>query len=338
MIDSMRKKIWLAGGAVPTLLIVYLLLSWFWPLGIEQQVVAIKPGRALAGVTRDLYDLQILPDRFSFRVLASLTGSSKKIKAGEYRLEPGMSQRQILSMFVDGRQVVYSVLAVEGSTFSDFLQSLATNEKIDFTLSGLTPVQIMERLSYGQQHPEGRFFPDTYTFTAGTKDIDLLRQAYFKMKAELEKMWQERDENLPYRSIDEALIMASIIEKETGRPEDRTRIAAVFVNRLRKGMRLQTDPTVIYGMGRSFDGNLRKKDLLKDGPYNTYTRRGLPPTPISLPGRESLYAALHPAPTNDLYFVSRGDGSSHFSETYKEHERAVHKYQLGGNKQGAGQK
>ena len=338
MIDSKRKRALLVGGSVPALLIFYLVFSWFWPLSFESQVIAIKQGRALTGVTRDLVEQDILPDRFSFRVLARITGAATKIKAGEYRFEPGMSQHQILSMMVEGRQVVYSVLAVEGTTFADFLQSLATHEKVDFTLGGLTPVQIMERLSYGQQHPEGRFFPDTYTFTAGTKDIDLLRQAYFKMKAELDKLWKERAENLPYRNIDEALIMASIIEKETGRPEDRTRIAAVFVNRLRKGMRLQTDPTVIYGLGRNFDGNLRKRDLQKDGPYNSYTRKGLPPTPISLPGRDSLYAALHPASTNDLYFVSRGDGSSQFSETYKEHELAVRKYQLGGNKQGAASK
>lgn len=338
MIDIKNKKLWLASALLPSLLIVYFLISWFRPLGFEQQLLVIKPGRALAGVTRELYQHQILPDRFSFRVLAQLSGNAKKIKAGEYHFEPGMSEHQILTMLVEGRQVVYSILAVEGSTFSDFLQALATNEKIEFTLSGLTPMQIMERLSYGQQHPEGRFFPDTYTFTAGTKDIDLLRQAYFKMKAELETMWKERATDLPYKNMDEALIMASIIEKESGRPEDRTRIAAVFVNRLRKGMRLQTDPTVIYGLGRSFDGNLRKKDLLKDGPYNTYTRRGLPPTPISLPGRDSLYAALHPALTNDLYFVSRGDGSSQFSETYIEHDRAVRKYQLGGNKQGTVEK
>jgi len=318
--------------SLPLLLIVYLLLVWNWPLQQDEQIHVIAPGRSLSTITRQLNEQGVLPDRISFHILARLTGSATRIQAGEYRFESGMSERQILSALVHGKQVLYSLRLIEGSTFSEFKQLLATQPKLEQTLTGLKPSQIMQRLSYANEHPEGRFFPDTYTYTAGTKDIDILRQAYVKMQKVLQAAWDNRADNLPYKNPYEALIMASIVEKETGRPEDRDRIAAVFVNRLRRGMRLQTDPTVIYGMGSQFDGNLRKRDLQRDTPYNTYTRKGLPPTPISLPGRDSIHAALHPAPTNDLYFVSRGDGSSEFSENYLDHNRAVQKYQLGGNR------
>jgi UPF0755 protein len=311
---------------------LYLVAVWHWPLRLTGNIHTVQPGSSMRAVSRQLYQQGVLPDGFSLRLLARLTGTSGKIKAGEYRFEPGMSQREILTAMVDGDQVRYSVLLVEGTTFADFLQTLARHEKLEHTLEDMSPEQIMDRLSYGNQHPEGRFFPDTYTFSAGTKDLDVLRQAYKKMEYELQREWGHRDTDLPYKNSYEALIMASIIEKETGRPEDRERIAAVFVNRLRRNMKLQTDPTVIYGLGSRFDGNLRKRDLQQDTPYNTYTRRGLPPTPISSPGLESLRAALHPAQTNDLYFVARGDGSSEFSETYREHNNAVRKYQLGGSK------
>lgn len=319
-------------ASMPFLGIFYLLLVWNWPLDQDEHIHVISPGRSLSTITRQLYEQDVLPDRFSFHILARLTGAAKRIQAGEYRFKSGTSEREILSALVHGKQVLYSIRLIEGSTFSDFMRSLESEPKLEQTLVGLKPSQIMQRLSYGNEHPEGRFFPDTYTFTAGTKDIEILREAYVKMQKVLQDAWDSRDENLPYKNSYEALIMASIVEKETGRPEDRDRIAAVFVNRLRRNMRLQTDPTVIYGMGSQFDGNLRKRDLQRDTPYNTYTRRGLPPTPISLPGRESILAALHPAPTNDLYFVSRGDGTSEFSENYIEHKSAVQKYQLGGEK------
>lgn len=319
-------------ASLPLIAIFYLLALWNWPLSQNDQIHVVSPGHSLSAITRQFYKEGVLPDRVSFRLLARLTGATKRIQAGEYRFSSGMSERQILSALVHGKQVLYSLRLVEGLTFSDFMKLLAEQPKLEQTLTGLTPSQIMQRLSYGNEYPEGRFFPDTYTYTAGEKDIDILRQAYTKMQKVLQDAWDNRAENLPYKNSYEALIMASIVEKETGRPEDRNRIAAVFVNRLRRNMRLQTDPTVIYGMGSKFDGNLRKRDLQRDTPYNTYTRRGLPPTPISLPGRESIHAALHPAPTNDLYFVSRGDGSSEFSENYIDHNRAVRKYQLGGNK------
>ncbi|MDX5151150.1 MAG: endolytic transglycosylase MltG [Acidiferrobacterales bacterium] len=316
-------------SSLPFLGVFYLLLVWNWPLDQDEQIHAIPPGHSLSAITRQLNELGVLPDRISFQILARLTGATKRIQAGEYRFKSGMNERDILSALVQGRQVKYSLRLIEGSTFADFLQLLASQPKLEQTLTGLKPSQIMQRLSYGNQYPEGRFFPDTYTYTAGTKDIDILRQAYVKMQKVLQTAWNDRADNLPYKTPYEALIMASIVEKETGRPEDRDRIAAVFVNRLRRNMRLQTDPTVIYGMGSQFDGNLRKRDLQRDTPYNTYTRKGLPPTPISLPGRDAIHAALHPAPTNDLYFVSRGDGTSEFSENYLDHNRAVRKYQLG---------
>ncbi len=318
--------------AMPLLALAYLIAVWFWPLNLTNAVHIVKPGASMTRVAQDLYKNDVLPDRFSMRLLARLTGVSTKIKAGEYAFKTGMSQRQILSALVNGDQVVYSLLVIEGTTFSDFLITLSQHPKTGKNLIGLSAAQIMERLSYGQQHPEGRFYPDTYTFTAGTPDMEILRKAYVTMQKELATLWEGRAPDLPYKNSDEALIMASIVEKETGRPEDRSRIAAVFVNRLRKRMRLQTDPTVIYGIGSKFDGNIRRRDLLKDTPYNTYTRSGLPPTPISLPGRDSIRAALHPAPTNDLYFVSRGDGTSQFSETLRQHNKAVRQYQLGGRK------
>lgn len=318
-------------ASLPILGVFYLLLVWNWPLSQDEQIHAIPPGHSLSAITRQLNEQDVLPDRISFQILARLTGATKRIQAGEYRFKSGMNERDILSALVHGKQVRYSLRLIEGSTFADFMQLLASQSKLEQTLTGLKPSQIMQRLSYGNENPEGRFFPDTYTYTAGTKDIDILRQAYVRMQTILQTAWNNRADNLPYKTQYEALIMASIVEKETGRPEDRDRIAAVFVNRLRRNMRLQTDPTVIYGMGSQFDGNLRKRDLQRDTPYNTYTRKGLPPTPISLPGRDAIHAALHPAPTNDLYFVSRGDGTSEFSENYIDHNRAVRKYQLGGN-------
>jgi len=319
-------------ASIPFLVIFYYLILWNWPLSQDGQIHVISHGASLGAINRELYLQGVLPDRYSFHLLAKFTGAAKRIQAGEYRFESGVSEREILSALIHGKQVLYSIRLVEGSTFSEFLKLLSEQPKIEQTLSGLKPSQIMQRLSYGNEYPEGRFFPDTYTFTAGTKDIDILRQAYTKMQTVLQSEWDNREKDLPYKNSYEALIMASIIEKETGRPEDRDRIAAVFVNRLRKKMRLQTDPSVIYGMGSQFDGNLRKRDLQTDTPYNTYTRGGLPPTPISLPGKQSIQAAMHPAPTNDLYFVSRGDGTSEFSENYIDHNRAVQKYQLG-NKQ-----
>ena len=202
--------------------------------------------------------------------------------------------------------------------------------KLTHTLAGLSPNAVMKRLGHAGEHPEGRFFPDTYYYTKGETDLMILAKAYDKMQKLLQQEWQGRVANLPLKDPYEALILASIVEKETGRADERRQIAGVFINRLRRGMRLQTDPTVIYGMGESFDGNLRLKDLRRDTPYNTYTRRGLPPTPVALPGKESLQAVLHPEASDALFFVARGDGSHEFSATLEQHNKAVIKYQLNG--------
>jgi UPF0755 protein len=220
------------------------------------------------------------------------------------------------------------VRLIEGWTFAQFRAALDANPALRHDTAGLNDAQVLGRLPAPEAHPEGLFFPDTYLFAKGSSDTAVLRRAYRAMQRHLKADWEARDPNLPYRTQYEALIMASLIEKETGRETERELIAGALVNRLRIGMRLQVDPTVIYGLGNTFNGNLKKVHLLEDGPYNTYTRSGLPPTPIAMPGRASLRSALHPAKTDALYYVSRGDGSSHFSRNLNEHNRAVTKYQL----------
>ena len=234
----------------------------------------------------------------------------------------------LLSHMVAGNTKSFSVTFVEGMRFDDMLRILADTPHITSVLTGLDHQEIMRRVGQPEQHPEGQFFPATYDFGHGSEDITILRRAYQRMRRELADAWRERDPELPYETPDEALVMASIIEKETGLASERAEIAGVFVRRLRRGMKLQTDPTVIYGLGAAFDGNLRRADLRRDTPYNTYTRHGLPPTPIALPGADAIHAALHPAPGNSLFFVARGDGSHQFSATLAEHNRAVRRYQL----------
>jgi UPF0755 protein len=233
----------------------------------------------------------------------------------------------LLSIFSKGAVIQRKLSVIEGWTFKQFRDELNTNPDLKHVTSNLSDAEILQRIGATETHPEGLFFPDTYHFAAGTRDLVILKRAYQTMQQRLQAAWATRDTSSPLQTPYQALILASIVEKETGAPSDRTMIAAVFVNRLRKGMLLQTDPTVIYGMGDKFDGNLRKRDLRADSPYNTYTRRGLTPTPIALPGLAALQATLHPAQTNALYFVSRGDGSSQFSSTLTAHNRAVNRYQ-----------
>ena len=255
-----------------------------------------------------------------------LSGQARLIKAGSYEIVPGTSPRQLLSMLVRGEETLKSVTLVEGWTFSQVLQALQKAEQLMPDTLALSPEMIMENLGKPGVHPEGRFFPDTYTYAKGSSDLAVLKRAARAMDRRLEAAWSLRSLETPLKSADEALILASIVEKETGKPSDRGQIGGVFTNRLRIGMPLQTDPTVIYGMGARFDGNLRKRDLQQDTPYNTYTRTGLPPTPIAMPGKAALLAAVQPAPTKALYFVSRGDGTSEFSENLDGHNRAVDKY------------
>lgn len=254
------------------------------------------------------------------------SGQARLIKAGSYELVPGTSPRTLLNMLVRGEETLKSVVFVEGWTFSQIRTALQKAEHITPDIIAQTPEMIMKQLGKPGVHPEGRFFPDTYTYAKGSSDLAVLKRAARAMDKQLAAAWGIRSTDTPLKSADEALILASIVEKETGRPADRAQIGGVFANRLRVGMLLQTDPSVIYGLGSGFDGNLRKRDLQLDTPYNTYTRSGLPPTPIAMPGKAALLAAVQPAPTKALYFVSRGDGTSEFSENLDGHNRAVNKY------------
>ncbi|RRD42376.1 endolytic transglycosylase MltG [Comamonadaceae bacterium OH3737_COT-264] len=254
-----------------------------------------------------------------------LSGQGSQVKAGYYEFASGDTPAQVMQRLIKGEQSLKSITFVEGWTFAQMRQLLA-QQPLAHETRGLSDAQVMEKLGRQGMHPEGRFFPDTYLYAKGSSDLAVLKQSLEAMDRMLEAAWQQRERSLPLKTPDEALILASIVEKETGRDSDRRRIAGVFVNRLNKGMLLQTDPTVIYGLGQQFDGRLRKRHLQTDTPWNTYTRAGLPPTPIAMPGRASLLAAVQPEKTTAYYFVARGDGSSEFSETLQQHNRAVDRY------------
>jgi len=255
------------------------------------------------------------------------SGQARKIRAGSYEVERGVTPRTLLNKMVRGDEVMATVRLIEGWTFKQFRAELARAPDLKQATAAMSETELMAAIGAPGIAAEGRFYPDTYAFSKGASDLAVLKRAYRAMKQQIDLAWAERPPNTPLRSADEALTLASIVEKETGAAKDRGLVAGVFNNRLRIGMPLQTDPTVIYGLGDRFDGNLRKKDLLADTPYNTYTRAGLPPTPISMPGRASLLAAVKPDATKALYFVARGDGSSQFSESLTDHNRAVNQYQ-----------
>ncbi|GAA4338965.1 endolytic transglycosylase MltG [Variovorax defluvii] len=291
--------------------------------------LSVEPGTTPKGVAQAVQAAgvavpwQLLYGWFRF------SGQDRQIRAGSYELERGVTPRLLLNMLVRGEEATRSVVLVEGWSFRQVRAALAKAEQLKPDSLGLSDEELMNHFGRPGVHPEGRFFPDTYTYSKGSSDLALLQRAMRAMDKKLEAAWSARASDLPLKSPDEALILASIVEKETGAAKDRAEIAAVFINRLRVGMPLQTDPAVIYGMGTRFDGNLRKKDLQTDTPWNTYTRPGLPPTPISMPGKAALLAAVQPAQSKSLYFVSRGDGSSHFSTSLDEHNRAVNRYQRG---------
>lgn len=259
---------------------------------------------------------------------ARLRGLGGSIKAGEYRLTPGLTPLGLLALWVSGKTAQHELRLIEGWRFAQALAAIRSDPDLQHSLDGADAATIMQRLGRSGVPAEGHFFPDTYHFAKGTSDLMILRTALEHLDEVLSQEWAQRAPGLPYDGPEQALIMASIIEKESARAGEREQIAGVFVRRLRRGMRLQTDPTVIYGLGDAYDGNIRSADLLRDTPYNSYTRSGLPPTPICLPGRESIHAALHPDDGDTLYFVSRGDGSHQFSATLEEHNRAVQRYQL----------
>jgi UPF0755 protein len=260
---------------------------------------------------------------------ARLRGVDRSIKAGSYAIEAPTTLPQLLAKLTQGDVSQTSLIIVEGASFADVKRALRAHPEVRQTVLELPDTELMSRLGVTEKSPEGLFFPDTYFFAAGTADVAVLQRSYRALESRLDAAWKQRAPDLPLASPYEALILASIVEKETGRAVDRPLIASVFINRLRRGMRLQTDPTVIYGMGTKFDGNLRKHDLETDTPWNTYTRDGLPPTPIALPSQASIDAVLAPPATEYLYFVSRGDGTSHFSSNLVEHNRAVNKFQKG---------
>ncbi|MEN8170987.1 MAG: endolytic transglycosylase MltG [Pseudomonadota bacterium] len=296
--------------------------------GDESVSFLVTPGSSVRTVARSLHRQGLLEGDRYFVWMARLRGKAGSIQAGEYNIEAGTSPSQLLDDMVAGKVRQYSITLLEGWNFRQMMVEVDASPYLQHQLSGLDASEIMMRLGHEGEHPEGRFFPDTYHFPRGLNDIEFLKRAYRAMAQRLEQEWPKRTAGLPLKSPYEALILASIVEKETGQPYERSEIAGLFMRRLKKGMRLQTDPTVIYGMGLGYDGNIRKSDLKKDTPYNTYTRGGLPPTPIAMPGRDALHAALHPKEGESLYFVSRGDGSHHFSASYEEHECAVIKYQI----------
>lgn len=294
------------------------------PLELE-----IEPGTTPRGVARAAVQagLDVRPDLLYwwFR----LSGKDRDIRAGNYEIPRGTSPQALLQKLVRGEEALRAVTLVEGWNWRQVRQALARAEQLRPDSAALSDAELMAALERPGVQPEGRFFPDTYTYAKGSSDLNVLRRALHAMDRRLEAAWAQRAPDTPLKSAEQALILASIVEKETGRAEDRAQVAGVFANRLRIGMLLQTDPTVIYGLGERFDGNLRRRDLTTDTPFNTYTRTGLPPTPIAMPGKASLLAAVQPADTRALYFVARGDGSSHFSTTLDEHNRAVNRYQRG---------
>lgn len=290
----------------------------------------VQRGVALKTASESLHRSGVLSKPWAFVLIARLKGLSGEIKAGSYALEHPVSPLEMLHKITEGDTVLGKLALIEGWSFQDMRRSVAANPGLNHDTQGMRDAELLQAVGAREAHPEGLFFPDTYFFDKGSSELALYKRAYGAMQENLQAQWALRaPTGLPYRSPYEVLIMASIIEKETGAAEERAQIAAVFLNRLRIGMRLQTDPTVIYGLGAQFDGNLRRDDLLADTPYNTYTRGGLPPTPIALPGLAAIQAALHPDNSKAMYFVAKGSGRHVFSETLDAHNRAVARYQKG---------
>jgi UPF0755 protein len=314
--------------------------GWYWldyrgfadsplTLGAEERTLDIPSGTAFVGIVRRVREAgySTAPELY-WRALGWEMKVASSLHAGEYALSPGLTPRALLRKMAAGEVVQHRFTIVEGWSFRQLRVALAADTGLVGSVAALNDAEIMEKLGAKDQAAEGRFLPETYSYTRGASDLDILRQAHGAMDKALSAAWVQRSTPTPLKSADEALTLASIVEKETGRAEERAKIAQVFLRRLDLGMRLQTDPTVIYGMGANYDGNIRKRDLEADTPYNTYTRAGLPPTPIALPGKAAIEAALHPAPGQALYFVARGDGSHEFSDSLDAHNRAVAKYQL----------
>lgn len=331
----MMKRLFLSfSGLVFTAILA--VAGWFFfyahhPLSLPQKPFefTVKQGASLKSLARQLTDAGLFPEAQSFWLLGRAMDQATGIQAGTYRVTESLTPLDLLKKLNDGDVVTIAITFVEGITFAEMREHIEGAQQLQITLKGLSNADVLKKIGATESSPEGLFFPDTYRFSAGTTDLDLLKKSYRMMQQRLAQAWAQREAGLPYKNPYEALIMASIIEKETGRADERPLIGAVFTNRLKIPMRLQTDPTVIYGMGQRFDGNIRRRDLTTDTPYNTYTRDGLPPTPIAMPGWNALLAAVKPAQSDKLYFVAKGDGSHFFSRSLDEHNRAVAKYQLG---------
>lgn len=329
MIKSIRKWMTLS------LVIIFALSMWLVyyaiiPLKLQpkSQEIVILPKSGLKSIANQLVAQGVLREPWRFIIIAKALNKEQFLQAGSYTLNKNISPYNLLLSLNHGKTTQGSVTFIEGHTFAQMREKLSNNDAVKQTVTELSEPEILRILGSKYKIAEGLFFPDTFYFDRNTNDTVLLKRSYDAMQLKLAKAWQARDANLPYKDSYQALIMASIIEKETGKASERPMIAGVFVNRLRNGMRLQTDPTVIYGMGVQYKGNIRKKDLLQDTPYNSYTRDGLPPSPIAMPGIAAIEAALHPAKTKALYFVGKGDGSHTFSDNLIDHNRAVVRYQL----------
>ncbi|MDB6088705.1 MAG: Endolytic murein transglycosylase [Gammaproteobacteria bacterium] len=340
------------GRAFATILVLILLLAgalaggyyWlqyeFYAPGPAQAPVRIQveQGASVRGVLTQLAAQGALTNVRAVELYLRLQRRRPRVEVGMYEIPARASAAQIIELFEQGRVVLEQLTVIEGSTFADFRHGLEHHAAVTHTLANKSSAEVMAALGHAGESAEGRFFPDTYRFAAKTTDLEILALAYSSMQRLVDTAWQQRSPNLPFDTAYQALVLASIVEKETGLATERPRIAGVFVSRLRKGMRLQSDPTVIYGLGESYDGDIRTRDLVTDTPYNTYTRSGLPPTPIALPGRESVLAAMHPQENGELFFVATGagDGAHHFSKTLEEHNAAVKEYLTRLRHQGAG--
>ncbi len=335
LLGSMRKflgHLFLFIVLAAAALLAYAAWWVYSPLRLPAQTVefTIAAGSSLRSAMHEIAASGVEASPWRLVALGKALQVDAAIKAGSYQLQGEVTPLDLLRKLTRGDITQSEVTLIEGWTFRQMRRRLDAHPDLRHDTLGWSETEILRRLGAGEASAEGLIFPDTYLFAKQSSDLDVLARAYRASQQRINRAWQTRASNLPYRDAYQALIMASIVEKETGREQDRAQIAGVFVNRLRQKMRLQTDPTVIYGLGENFDGNLRQRDLLADTPYNTYTRNGLPPTPIAMPGLSSLQAALHPAETDALYFVARGDGSSQFSRTLEEHNRAVARYQRGG--------
>jgi len=320
-------------------LLASLTLGWFWigyrtfletPLHVPEEgmVLQVEKGTNLRQLGRQLEQRGVLQNGDMLYWHARWRELASKIRAGEFQVPAGTTPDGLLDILISGKTISYTLTLVEGWNFGQVLAAVGNDPVLQHVISAQKPAEVMRELGYPDIHPEGQFFPDTYAFPRGTTDRDFLKRAYRRMQQQLAEAWAGRADDIEVKSPQEALILASIVEKETGVPRERPEIAGVFTRRLKHGMKLQTDPTVIYGMGERYQGNIRRSDLLEDTPYNTYVHTGLPPTPICMPGREAIDAVLHPAPGKALYFVANGDGSHVFSDTLKQHNAAVQKYQL----------